>query len=197
VKITLYWVYSRRSFLRVCIALHWNEYGFWVSWECTIVICQQKKMTVREKYDQAKNDILKRWQNEESVDWRSLTVKGKKAYVKACLEWSGLPTKLIKCSNYVLDGAQVKNEPDLYCLLGEILVGERGYIGQDPEGFYDCFCFSGYGPYEPLVKPHTTITILNKAPLEKGLNKHLQSDKSYFEILIENFTRAGFIVNID
>jgi hypothetical protein len=152
--------------------------------------------TAEERYGQAIEDILNRWKNGESIDWRSLSKKGKCAYVKACLAWSDLPSKVIKTGNYILDGAEVKKEIDLYCLLGEVFIGERGYLGQDLHGFYDCFCFSVDGPQESIVQPNTSVTILNSALLEKTLNKSFTSTESYFSILIEYFQKAGLTVKL-
>jgi hypothetical protein len=152
--------------------------------------------TEEERYAQAVDDIINRWKHGESIDWRSLSTKGKRTYVKACLKWSDLPSKAIKTGSYILDGAEVKKEIDLYCLLGEVFIGERGYLGQDLHGFYDCFCFSGYGAHEPIVQPNTSVIILNSTLLEKTLNKSFTSTESYFLILIEYLQNVGFTVKL-
>src|ERR1700741_3651560 len=93
-----------------------------------------------EKQEITTEDFLEHWrQGKSTLDWRQLTVKQKKEWLKACLSWTGLPGKKIKSFNYTIEGTQVNDDLDFYCLLGETFFGYRGYFGQDAYGFNDCF----------------------------------------------------------
>src|SRR5687768_8028141 len=88
------------------------------------------------KEDITSENILDHWgQGKTSLDWRPLTIKGKREWLKACLSWTGLPRQRIPSFNYIIDGDQVTTDLDFYCLLGETFFGYRGYFGQDLHGF--------------------------------------------------------------
>jgi hypothetical protein len=149
-------------------------------------------MIIRDIHDQIRDQILERWKNGESINWRSLTLKGRIAYVQACLFWTGLPTKTIKSGSYVINCSWIKNRVDLFCILGEVFFGERGYFGQDLDGFSDCFSeIHLHNRQIPVVEPNAVITIIDSERLQRVLNK--RNIESYFYFL-EILGKHGFEV---
>jgi hypothetical protein len=119
-------------------------------------------------------DILDHWGlGKTSLDWRPLTIKGKREWLKACLSWTGLPRKRIPSFNYIIDGNQVTTDLDFYCLLGETFFGYRGYFGQDSHGFNDCFS-------EISIHEGTKQTV------GQGANVVIKNSKQLMEILTED-----------
>src|SRR5688572_22026573 len=93
------------------------------------------EMTIKNQEITAE-DIPEHWgQSKSTLDWRPLTIKGKREWLKACLSWTGLPDNKIKSSDYIIGGKQVNSDLDFFCLLGETFFGYRGYFGQDSYGF--------------------------------------------------------------
>ena len=137
-------------------------------------------------------DIIAQWKsNNLSIDWRPMTPEGKRQWLKACLFWSGLPNRTIPSFHYVIDGNQVTSDLDLYCLLGEVFFGYRGYFGQGIDGFDDCFSeISIYNP-DGVVKDGATVVVKNALELKSVL------DEDYFQIIVDIFRKHGFHVILD
>ena len=137
-------------------------------------------------------DIIEHWRQKLStLDWRPLTLKGKRQWLKACVLWTGLPDSKIKSFNYILDGNQVNTGLDFYCLLGETFFGYRGYFGQDSYGFNDCFS-------------EIFMRTKEKETVEKGAKINFENSKQIrdvleddFQYIIESFQRNGFKVELD
>jgi hypothetical protein len=137
-------------------------------------------------------DILDHWrQGKSTLDWRPLTTKEKKEWLQACLSWTGLPDKKIKSFDYIIDGNQVNSNLDFYCLLGEIFFGYRGYFGQDPEGFRDCFS-------EIFMRTN------DKGTVDKGANVRIKNSgqirdvlQDSFQYVIECFRDKGFEIELE
>ena len=108
------------------------------------------------------------------------------------MSWSGLPEHPIANHNYTIDGNQVVNEVDFYCLLGEAFFGYRGYFGQDSHGLKDCFAeIYLHNPEKPLVEPGATVTVFNHQALCEVLN---EIDEDYASYLVGVFKQNGFEV---
>jgi hypothetical protein len=137
-------------------------------------------------------DILDHWrQGKTTLDWRPLTIKGKREWLKACLSWTGLPDKKIKSFNYILDGNQVTSDLDFYCLLGETFFGYRGYFGQDSYGFNDCFS-------EIYIKTKDKETVDKGAKIQiknSGQIKVVLQDN--FQYIIDSFRDKGFAIELE
>jgi hypothetical protein len=137
-------------------------------------------------------DILEHWkQNKSTLDWRPLTTKGKREWLKACLSWTGLPDKRIKSFEYIVDGNQINSDLDFYCLVGETFFGYRGYFGQDSYGLNDCFS-------EILMQTKNHETVEGGAKI-KIKNSGQVSDvlQDEFQYIIESFRDKGFAVELD
>ena len=134
-----------------------------------------------------KKDIIKKWKSERSVEWRTLTIDEKREWLLACLFDTGLPKGTIPNKNYTIDGSEINNSVDLYCLLGQIFFGDKGYVGQDLDGLDDCFC-------DLEVLPGTTLTIKNHEGLANVLNKKIDT---YFTILIDIFKEHGLTIRLE
>lgn len=138
-------------------------------------------------------DILDHWgQGKTSLDWRPLTIKGKREWLQACLFWTGLPRQRIPSFCYTIDGNQVTTDLDFYCLLGETFFGYRGYFGQDSHGFNDCFS-------EIAIQEDTEQTV------DKGANVIIKNSRQLKEILtgdifaeiIKRFSAHGFTIDVE
>jgi hypothetical protein len=129
-------------------------------------------MKIKEQ-DITSQNILDHWgQGNTTLDWRPLTIKGKREWLQACLSWTGLPDEKIKPFTYILDGNQVISDLDFYCLLGETFFGYRGYFGQDSHGLNDCFC---------------EIFIKNKETVAKGAKVIIKNSGQVKDVLHDNF----------
>lgn len=71
-------------------------------------------------------------------DWRDLDESGKKAWLLDCLDYSGTNPRLLDKNHFILQCNSIKHELDFYCLIGEVLCGKGGYLGQDLDGIQDC-----------------------------------------------------------
>jgi hypothetical protein len=137
-------------------------------------------------------DILEHWkQNKSTLDWRPLTTKGKREWLKACLSWTELPDKRIKSFEYIIDGNQVNSDLDFYCLVGETFFGYRGYFGQGSYGLNDCFS-------EIFMQTKNNETVEGGAKI-KIKNSGQVSDvlQDEFQYIIESFRDKGFAVELD
>src|SRR6267154_4591896 len=124
-------------------------------------------------------EITKKWKLGESIDWRILKDNEKREWLLACLFATGLPKGTMAIKNYTIDGGQVKNSIDLYCLLGEVFFGDKGYFGQDLDGLDDCFA-------DIIILPGTKLTIKNHERLASTVNKEITT---YFTMLTDIFKR--------
>ncbi len=142
---------------------------------------------IPQSYNQEVINIFKDWDNNNPIHWQSLPVKMRNAWLVACLYWSGLP-KQLKKDSFVVQGPLVKDEPDFYCLMGEVFFGERGYFGQDLDGLDDCMVgFSGGQSQNP------TVTFKDSDRLMKTLEN---TREKYFETIVKIFEMHNFKVNI-
>lgn len=92
-------------------------------------------------YDQDLLDHIRHyWQPEEmeSIDRSQFTEEEHCLYMRALLFWHGVPDKLDLQSKYCLEGNKVKNKCDLFICLGELFIGERGYIGNNLDALHEC-----------------------------------------------------------
>jgi hypothetical protein len=131
-------------------------------------------------------DIIEKWKVGESIDWRALTIGEKKEWLLACLFDTGLPKGTIPKKDYAVDGSEINDSVDLYCLLGQLFFGDKGYFGQDLDGLDDCFV-------DLKVLPETTLTIKNHERLASILNKKIDT---YFTMLIDIFKGHGFKIRL-
>ncbi|MEO1054219.1 MAG: barstar family protein [Bacteroidota bacterium] len=140
-----------------------------------------------------KADIITDWQAGNSkLDWRNLNNQGKQDWLKACLQWSGLPSTPILAKTYEIDGQQIGSNVDYYCLTGEVFFGFRGYFGQDIDGFYDCFSeIYMFNPEKKLVKNGATVLFKNRDLIDNVLGE------DYLNELISIFVKRNFQVRFE
>ncbi|NBW38951.1 MAG: hypothetical protein EBR30_28830 [Cytophagia bacterium] len=131
-------------------------------------------------------DIINKWKLGESIDWRTLTIDEKQEWLLACLFTTGLPKGRIVNMNLTIDGSEINELVDLYCSLGQLFFGDKGYFGQDLDGLDDCFI-------DLEVLPDTTLTIKNHERLSSVLNR--KNDK-YFSMLMDIFKEHGFKIEL-
>lgn len=131
-------------------------------------------------------DIINKWQLGESIDWRTLAIDEKKEWLLACLVTTGLPKGRIPNKDLTIDGSEINDSADLYCLLGQVFFGDKGYFGQDLDGLDDCFV-------DLEVLPETMLTIKNHERLSSILNRKTDM---YFSMLIDIFKGHGFKIKL-
>lgn len=84
-------------------------------------------------------NLINTWfNNEEIFNWRELSKRKKKIWNKSCLRWSKIKENFSPKENYIFNGENVNCVVDLYCYLGELFIGDKGYLGQDLDGLRDC-----------------------------------------------------------
>jgi hypothetical protein len=134
-----------------------------------------------------KTNIIEKWLEGQIIDWRLLSTLEKKEWLLACLFRTGLPKGNIAKKDFVIEGGQVKEPVDLYCLLGEIFAGEKGYVGQDLDGLEDCLV-------DFKVVPGTVLTIKSHKDLADCLDKGIDN---YFILLTEILEGHGFKLRLE
>jgi hypothetical protein len=138
------------------------------------------------------SDILEHWrQGKSTLDWRPLTIKEKREWLRACVTWTGLPKEKIKSFDYLIDGNQIYSDVDFYCLLGEAFFGYRGYFGQDSHGFNDCFA-------------EISLQTKNKETVEKGAKVIFKNSDQVrdtlgneFQHVVKSFQDEGFEIEFE
>lgn len=93
-----------------------------------------------ETYRQGVIDVMHAWYNGKSFDWfeQSINSSLKADYITACQFWSSLSTDVISKESYSLDMSLVKEEQDLYYLIAQEFIGDKGYMGHSYNAFLDC-----------------------------------------------------------
>lgn len=135
-------------------------------------------------------DILEHWrQGKSRLDWRPLTIKEKSEWLKACLSWTGLPQKKIKSFDYNIDGNQVTQRSDFYCLLGETFFGYRGYFGQDSWGFNDCISEIRMTNSKEVVDKGAKVIVKNSEQVKDVLGDE-------FQFVMKSFQDNGFDIEL-
>ena len=136
-------------------------------------------------------DIYKLWENGEKIEWINKPLSFKKAWIRTCCSWSGVQKSIHLQREYVIDGSIIKHPIDLYCLLAEALLGERGYIGSCGNSFRDCLNQLRLYESENVEKNTSRIKVIHSDKIDvllsKG-NKH-EDDMSY---IFEQLKECGF-----
>jgi hypothetical protein len=91
-------------------------------------------------YRQGVIDVFNLWQQRKSFEWFADHTNpfSKSDYIFACFTYSGLSKEIIEKGVYKIDLSLVKEEQDLYYLVSENFLGERGYFGHNIHTFKDC-----------------------------------------------------------
>ncbi len=139
-------------------------------------------------YDQSVINVFHLIDKNEKLNWRSLSVTDKKGWLRTCLFLNGLPKK-IQSGSLVIDCSEIHQQIDFYCLIGEVLVGSKGYFGQDLDGFADCLIES-YASF--VLDDERKIIFLNFENLEKVFSKDKAAD-----FIIDKFKHNGFKIEIE
>jgi len=111
-------------------------------------------------YDQRVIEIFRIWQNGKDLPFLEQPISIKKAYLKACLCYSGVPRSVMN-SIVIVDCQFIHDKYDLFLMLGKSLIGSRGYFGQDFDGVKDCLFSCGITNLE--------IQFVNSGNLKKTL----------------------------
>ena len=125
--------------------------------------------------------IFNDWQNRIENNWKEFkTVKEKYAWIKCCNILNGVSTSIKLRKHYIIDGNIINHPVDLYCLIGELFMGERGYMGSEYNSFIDCLTQAGIDSNSKNTN-NSEITILNYKKLNKTISKI-----KYHETLLED-----------
>jgi RNAse (barnase) inhibitor barstar len=132
-------------------------------------------------------DIVKKWKNGDKLDWRDLTTEERGEWLLACLFTTGLPLGTIPKADYLINGDEINDPVDLYCLLGQTFFEKRGYMGQGLDGLDDCFI-------QLEVQPGTTLTIKNHLKVKMVLQQRFDN---YFDVLLDTLMEHGLNVKLE
>lgn len=91
-------------------------------------------------FNQYHLDIYKAWQEGSSVDLTTKSSAFKHAWARACFFYCGLQNTITGKSPHIIEGCLVKDDIDLYILLGQAFFGTHGYMGACGDSFHDCLC---------------------------------------------------------
>ncbi|MEY3443514.1 MAG: hypothetical protein RLZZ519_1795 [Bacteroidota bacterium] len=143
--------------------------------------------------------ILRGWakDGESTPNWTALGSRKKRAWNTACLHWSGIREEMDPLRQLLIDGSCVTSKVDLYCHLGEVFFGERGYMGQDLDGLHDCLISLGN---RSKATEDNRIIFRNLASMQKALDTPsnlARYRRPYTGILIEILTNAGFQIQFE
>lgn len=124
--------------------------------------------------------IVNSWESgNKPYKWQDLGPLGKKVWLVACLDTTGIQSGLLDKKLIVLDGLLIKSEVDFFCLVGEAFWGYRGYLGQDLDGFEDCL---------RQISSKIKVKIINYMQLKQSLNRYYKYlDKTFLEIVLDIF----------
>ncbi len=135
-------------------------------------------------------NIISFWNKGRTLDWRNLSRQQRKIWLDACSDWQ-LTTQRHIHSNLLVNCSEIVDISSLYCCLGEVFFGEKGYIGCNLDALDDCLL--------DLQHIHRTIIFQNSHQLFTVLNtpknKALYQD-DYVSILIEIFNKHGFFTQL-
>jgi|GEM_PF-3765364 len=138
------------------------------------------------------DEITELWRTGKKPDWRQQPLQGRKEWLNACVQWTGLPKTRIHRDNYILDGLQVTDETAFYCLLGAAFFGYRGYFGQDLYGFNDCFSeIALHQKEKTLVESGSIVIIYHPIELANILNNEYGN---YFKTFLGDLKKYGLDV---
>lgn len=139
--------------------------------------------------------LIQSWfSNRKKYDWRKLNTLRKNVWINACSGWTyrleenytlTRPNKTI-----IIDGKEILSLLDLYCYLGEVIVGYTGYVGSNLGALEDVL-------YVDLKnKDQYTIIFKNVDQLIINLSSDNKfkycSSKDYVEDILDIFTKAHF-----
>lgn len=90
-------------------------------------------------YKQLHTDIFYAWKKNKPIDWRKgKSVSFKNAWIRCCCFLNGVKTEINLKREYVLNGLEINHPIDFFCLMGEMFMGKRGYMGAEGNAFKDC-----------------------------------------------------------
>ncbi|CAA0179087.1 barstar family protein [Tenacibaculum maritimum] len=77
--------------------------------------------------------------NESSYHWSDFKSEFKRrVWIYACSRLKSVNTEFISNGNIYIDLENINSESEMYCYLGEVFFGYRGYIGNNLSAFKDC-----------------------------------------------------------
>lgn len=115
-------------------------------------------------YDQYVIDIFSAWSKNQEIDFLNLDQDEKEAYCSCCRIWNWGTDKLNNWF-YEVDLDLVKSDIDVFNLMGDVLLGPKGYLGHDSYTFEDRL-----GTIINKVEAGTTIRLKNYQNLKLSIN---------------------------
>lgn len=116
-------------------------------------------------YNQYVIDILIAWSKNQKIDFLNLDQDKKRAYCSCCrIIWDGGADQLNN-EFYEVDLDLVKSDIDIFNLMGDILLGAKGYLGHDSYTFEDRLW-----AIINRTKVDTTISLKNYQNLQRSIN---------------------------
>lgn len=100
-------------------------------------------------------ELLNDWrQKTYHYNWRNLTEPEKAIWLELALLEQGVQEKCL-LQDVVVDCNCINSKQDLFCYMGELLVGERCYIGRDLGGLEDCLMDLDFKPNFSVTFNHS------------------------------------------
>lgn len=140
-----------------------------------------------ESYSSIQYDIFTKWKNGIRLNWKNFKTELEKfAWIRSCGRLTDITKQKIKSKKITLDFGEVNSKNDFYYLIGEAMLGHKGYLGGDEHALFDCLY------YLNLNNPNhkTYIHIKNIKALEVIFNKEFKN--SLLNHLKDNGFKIGF-----
>lgn len=138
-------------------------------------------------YNQHVIDIFAIWSKNNVVDFLNLDKEEKKAYNSCCRIWNYATNKLNN-NFYEINISLIKSDIDFFNVMGDLLLGERGYMGYDSYTFEDRLRMVINN-----IEDRTIIELKNYQNLESSmsLNEWKYVDKAFRK----EYSNLVFIIN--
>ena len=135
-------------------------------------------------------NIISSWNKGKTLDWRNLSRQQRKIWLDACSDWQWTTQRHIH-SDLIVDCRKIIDISSLYCCLGEVFFGEKGYIGRNLDALDDCLLDLQHANRTIIFQnSHQLLSVLNTPK-----NKALYQD-DYVSILLVIFNKHGFCTKL-
>jgi len=140
------------------------------------------------EFNQFYLDIFRLWNTGYTVEWNTLnSVNERESFLRCCAIWTGVASHINLKNEYVIDGKLINHPIDLYCVLGQVFFGDKGYFGTEINSFVDCLS------QLELEENNSVIKIFHYNELDERLS-NFRGYKGYLQTIIEEFEISSFTI---
>ncbi|MFT0212895.1 hypothetical protein VQ643_09810 [Pseudomonas sp. F1_0610] len=156
---------QQRHFLTAPIQQHISSQN--ISNNLSLTACSSSTLAYVNFY----MELLTDWrQHTYHYHWRNLSEPEKAIWLELALLEQGVQEKCL-LQDVIVDCNWINSKQDLFCYMGEVLIGERCYVGRDLGGLEDCLM-------DLEFKPNFSITFKNSERLTE-LTKDNQDEQDF------------------